>query len=246
MLGYFAGMLETEGYGKDQAAAMSDGILAILNNPGEFAGMGYNDAFAHAKALAMGLGMSESAANDAALEILRILGISQQTGQKGAEAGQSLTTTLGNSINQGNTSSVNPAVQGIVRTLSGLPTNILMEINANDYASAVIVNLVEWVSTLINTIVRLKAQASTSFQGIGSFAEGGIAWTPQLAMVAENGPELITPLSEISGASGGSSQIAGDSFSISGPVTIYANNPQEFAASLREVAQQTALRSSIG
>jgi hypothetical protein len=30
-----------------------------------------------------------------------------------------------------------------------------------------------------------------------AYAEGGIAWTPQLATVAEKGPELITPLSKI-------------------------------------------------
>src|SRR4051794_21712989 len=30
------------------------------------------------------------------------------------------------------------------------------------------------------------------------YATGGIAWTPQLAMVAEREPELITPLSQLS------------------------------------------------
>jgi hypothetical protein len=51
---------------------------------------------------------------------------------------------------------------------------------------------------------------SAGFQsdfGMEGFAEGGIAWRPQIASLAENGPELITPLAKLdsvglSGASG--------------------------------------------
>ena len=42
-------------------------------------------------------------------------------------------------------------------------------------------------------------------QGSGSshFASGGIAWTPQLAHIAERGPEIIMPLREYQTARGG-------------------------------------------
>jgi hypothetical protein len=46
------------------------------------------------------------------------------------------------------------------------------------------------------------AAVTMLFKKIKLFGEGGIAWKPQLAVVGEKGPELITPLSKL-GAGGG-------------------------------------------
>lgn len=44
-----------------------------------------------------------------------------------------------------------------------------------------------------------RTGAPTGDYNVPGFAEGGIAWTPQLAMVAEKGPEVITPMSKVGG-----------------------------------------------
>jgi len=45
------------------------------------------------------------------------------------------------------------------------------------------------------------AQNYEALSGFYGYAEGGIAWTPQLAMVAEKEPELIVPFSKLGGPS---------------------------------------------
>ncbi len=47
-----------------------------------------------------------------------------------------------------------------------------------------------WVSTIVEQM------------GLPSYASGGTAWTPQLAWIAEREPEVITPLSRMSGSGG--------------------------------------------
>jgi len=41
------------------------------------------------------------------------------------------------------------------------------------------------------------AAVTALFSRFGKFGEGGVAWKPQLAVVGEKGPELITPLSKL-------------------------------------------------
>ena len=54
------------------------------------------------------------------------------------------------------------------------------------------------ILTDLGTIVTGIASIATGSIGlIGSFGVGGIAWTPQIAHLAENEPELITPFSKV-------------------------------------------------
>jgi hypothetical protein len=43
-------------------------------------------------------------------------------------------------------------------------------------------------------LYNMLANINNNIAGVTGFADGGIAWRPQLAMVAENGPEIISPL----------------------------------------------------
>jgi hypothetical protein len=62
----------------------------------------------------------------------------------------------------------------------------LKKIASKDY-------LKEVVGYLRNMATDLKSIA-TDIGNMGGYASGGIAWTPQLARVAEHGPEIIMPL----------------------------------------------------
>lgn len=68
------------------------------------------------------------------------------------------------------------------------------------------------VSNVVSTISEISQPINNSISkvindNIFGYAEGGIAWKPQLAMVAEKGPELMTPLNKVSQIGGGNSEI---------------------------------------
>lgn len=63
-------------------------------------------------------------------------------------------------------------------------------------------NIVSEISEWGGKIAEKVALVADAIAGTASYASGGVAWTPQLANVAETGPELIIPLTG-DGAGGG-------------------------------------------
>ncbi|MHB9005171.1 MAG: hypothetical protein ACYC6C_14155, partial [Coriobacteriia bacterium] len=101
------------------------------------------------------------------------------------------------------------------------------------------------------TVTVHQVTEGSSGHGIPGYASGGIAWTPQIASIAEEEPEAIIPLSKLPvyvpamrGQDGGSSasQPAGDTF-------IFKVDARESAITERELfrqAQRARLLRSMG
>ena len=82
---------------------------------------------------------------------------------------------------------------------------------------------------ILGTLAGVMASAQSDMT---SYAKGRVVTSPEVALVGEHGPEAIVPLEDgavpvrISGDAGG--------FTNYGTINVYANDPQEFMAKLRE------------
>ncbi len=133
----------------DQAMAM---ILDVMNRPGEFAAAGGGDARGYLENWVATLGLAP---------------------ERSKEIVDLMMSIMGQSIQSGNVSQVQPAVGSIIATLQGIPPEVITYIGANDQASGVIVDLIQTISRLINMNVMVHIGATTEHLG-GLLHSGGI------------------------------------------------------------------------